>query len=195
MVEYYDQLCACGCGSRIRKRPSHKYDGVPKYCKGHWAKSKKGRKIISETSTGRVMSNPFKNMTYEERYGELRAMKIKDQISATETGKIVSSSTRRKMRKSHLGLFTGCKNPNWKGGGWSDAYPDCWTISFTDEIRRRDGFLCQMCGVEQIVGERRFHVHHIDENKENCDPENLITLCPKCHVRVHYPKKEEVYYG
>jgi len=28
-------------------------------------------------------------------------------------------------------------------------------------------------------------VHHIDYDKKNCDPENLITLCKNCHPKTN----------
>lgn len=34
-VEYYDYLCACGCGGKIKIHPNHKYAGPPKFIHGH----------------------------------------------------------------------------------------------------------------------------------------------------------------
>lgn len=62
-LEYYpDRVCGCGCGSRIKVRPSHKYDGIPKYIHNHHQKGK-----VSEK----------KGRTYEEMYGEEKAKEIK----------------------------------------------------------------------------------------------------------------------
>lgn len=51
------------------------------------------------------------------------------------------------------------------------------------EIFRRNGNECQACnrkkGVVNLV------VHHIDGNKQNNEPENLVTLCVGCHLRLH----------
>ena len=35
---------------------------------------------------------------------------------------------------------------------------------------------CSICGFDKIVA-----IHHIDENKKNNDPKNLIPLCPNHH--------------
>ena len=35
---------------------------------------------------------------------------------------------------------------------------------------------CAMCGANQP------HIHHIDEDPSNNDPENLLPLCPNCHL-------------
>ena len=33
---------------------------------------------------------------------------------------------------------------------------------------------------------RKLNIHHIDYNKQNCNEENLITLCDKCHCRTNF---------
>ena len=33
---------------------------------------------------------------------------------------------------------------------------------------------------------RNLHIHHIDYDKLNCKPENLITLCHSCHAKSNY---------
>lgn len=70
---------------------------------------------------------------------------------------------------------TGEKNPNWKGGTQgSKAHTK---IAYRTYIHE-----CAMCGItEECVLE----VHHIDENHENNDKDNLIILCSNCHSRVH----------
>lgn len=40
--------------------------------------------------------------------------------------------------------------------------------------------LCQYDDFEDVL-----HVHHIDKNRNNNVVENLIVLCPTCHVEVH----------
>jgi hypothetical protein len=46
---------------------------------------------------------------------------------------------------------------------------------------------CAVCGVKDILD-----VHHIDENRENYHPSNLIFLCPNDHYRLHRNKDEKV---
>lgn len=49
----------------------------------------------------------------------------------------------------------------------------------------RDNYECQECGaLGGRRGDTRLHVHHetpVSDGGEN-DPENLVTLCPMCHV-------------
>lgn len=44
-----------------------------------------------------------------------------------------------------------------------------------------------ICGFDKIVA-----IHHIDENHDNDDPQNLIPLCPNHHEMVHSKWKDEV---
>ena len=44
---------------------------------------------------------------------------------------------------------------------------------------------CAVCGGD------RPHIHHIDEDPTNNDPENLLPLCPNCHLRdQHNPTRK-----
>lgn len=40
---------------------------------------------------------------------------------------------------------------------------------------------CQACGFKQVNG-FRLDIHHLDNNEENNAVENLVRLCPTCHV-------------
>ena len=77
---------------------------------------------------------------------------------------------------------SGDKNPKWKGG--TSVNHSYYGGRFTDKLKRtireRDNYICQMCGKENSK-----QVHHIDYNKANSTPENLITLCTKCHGKCH----------
>jgi hypothetical protein len=74
----------------------------------------------------------------------------------------------------------GDANPNWKGGISYEPYPPIFADKrFKAGIRERDNFTCQnpQCsGVDSVLT-----IHHIDYRKENCEPENLITLCRACN--------------
>ena len=49
-----------------------------------------------------------------------------------------------------------------------------------DEILVRDGGRCTICG-----GTDYLHIHHIDGDRSHDAPENLTTLCDRCHSRIH----------
>lgn len=72
------------------------------------------------------------------------------------------------------------QNPSWLGGRSWEPYALGWPM-MSKAIRERDGHTCRRCGET-----KRLHVHHIDTDKLNNDPMNLITLCNSCHSRVHW---------
>jgi group II intron reverse transcriptase/maturase len=57
-------------------------------------------------------------------------------------------------------------------------------------VRRRDGLRCQHCSATEVT----LHVHHIVPCKHggNNDPDNLITLCMKCHRSQHRSQPTEM---
>lgn len=52
------------------------------------------------------------------------------------------------------------------------------------QVRERDNFTCQNCGVHGPRDKVALHVHHIKPRGRggSDDPSNLITLCSKCHA-------------
>ena len=90
----------------------------------------------------------------------------------------------RDASEAHLGLMAGPLNPNWKGGVAKWPYAPDWQ-SLARRIRYRDNWTCQDCKKYRSNWGIYLHVHHIDENKFNNDPENLISLCAQCHRNRH----------
>lgn len=79
--------------------------------------------------------------------------------------------------------------PNWQGGISQDSYPHEFNRDYKDQIRRRDNFTCQFCGLSQEEQKRKynrnFSTHHIDYDKNNLAQKNLISLCDSCHSKTH----------
>lgn len=102
-------------------------------------------------------------------------------------GKKRSKETRKKISKSLMGRFTGVENNLWQGGISIEPYTIDWTETLRRSIRERDRYACQVCRKKQ--GDKAFDVHHIDYDKKNCNPNNLITLCHSCHTKTNFKRK------
>jgi len=113
-------------------------------------------------------------------------------MSAIHRGKIISEEMRQKLSKALRGRkmsakwiakHTGEKNCNWRGGISSLEYGWQFNAKLRKEVRERDKYKCQLCGTSQMENLNKLPIHHIDYDKKNNDPVNLITLCNACHSR------------
>ena len=72
-------------------------------------------------------------------------------------------------------------------GGTGIPYEDReYPLEFYDIrefIRNRDNHECQICHKKEENLFRKLDIHHIDYDKQNCQEENLISLCISCHLK------------
>ena len=141
--------------------------------------------------------------------GQKRSKVVRERMSeahkgqtAWNKGKKHSKETKAKMKaawdyKKHVTkkikekisiAFRGNKNPNWKGGISFEPYSVDWTKTLRRSIRERDHYICQLCNQYGNT------IHHIDYDKKNCDPKNLINLCKSCNSKVNFNRKYWVKY-
>jgi len=89
--------------------------------------------------------------------------------------------------------FRGPSHPNWKGGISLEPYGPEFNEDLKEKIRARDGYRCQLCGMSEEEHKKKFgeslNVHHIDYNKKNNCPSNLITLCRRCHAATGFNRE------
>lgn len=87
----------------------------------------------------------------------------------------------RGMQNPMYGM-KGEKSPVWLGGVSFLPYTPDFNHNLKHDVRKRDGFTCQLCGERQLKG---LAVHHIDYVKENCELSNLVALCLSCNAKVN----------
>lgn len=68
-----------------------------------------------------------------------------------------------------------------------NRYGGKFTQELKYEIRKRYSWICQLCGKK-----RSADVHHIDWDKMNNHPDNLIVLCRSCHSKHHRKSKKDM---
>jgi 5-methylcytosine-specific restriction endonuclease McrA len=166
---------------------------------GKWNKGKKTseetKKKISNAHKGRKMKKEDIEKSVETRRmngGYVVSEETKTKMSLTRKGRKLSEETKRKISKSLKEKNSGEKNGMWNNGSSYFPYSVNWTITLRRSIRERDRYTCQICGEEQ--GDKGHDVHHIDYNRLNCDPNNLITLCKSCHGKTGKNRKEWIIY-
>lgn len=124
--------------------------------------------------------------------GHEHSQKTKDKIAESHVGMKYSQETKDKLSEMRRGVpkskewreaMSGKGNPSWEGGKSYEPYPASFNNLLREKIRDRDGGECQNPGCWKTA--KRIHVHHVDYNKQNCDPSNLLTLCGSCNARAN----------
>jgi 5-methylcytosine-specific restriction endonuclease McrA len=101
----------------------------------------------------------------------------KERLRTLRLGTKITEENKRKISEANRGE----KSYLWQGGKSFEQYTTNWSSTLRRSIRERDNYICQMC--KSVQADRAFDVHHIDYDKKNCDPRNLITLCQGCHTK------------
>ena len=114
-------------------------------------------------------------------------------------GKKFSKETCDKISKANKGkpthnIMYGQDNPAWKGGLSFEPYTSLFNQQLKDKVRTRDNFICQICNMPELECNQRLAIHHIDYNKKNCNMENLISLCCKCHMKTNINREYWIKY-
>lgn len=167
-------------------------------------------------------ANKGKKRTEKERYrlsninkGRKHTQEHNINISESKKGITLSEEHRQKIREAHIGknqteetklkiskATKGENNPNygkigelssqWQNGQSFEIYPKEFNKELKNFILERDEYKCQ-CPDCNILKEMDLHVHHIDYNKNNNNPDNLIILCNSCHMKTNNKNKRKYF--
>jgi len=141
----------------------------------------KSNKTLIQGHTKRIRQYNLqvkKGHTWEEMYGSDKAKQLRKHYQERMTGK--------KNPNYGNDVLTGKNNPNWHGGTSKEPYTFDFDAKLKSQIRKRDGNKCQLCGMTNQEHREQYSnynlsIHHIDYDKTNNHPSNLITLCKPCH--------------
>ena len=175
--------------------PNYKH---PMFGKSHTEKTKE--KIKVARAKQEITKNQLEAL--ERGREALRVMRKKKRVvkRCAVCGKEMILSPSRAIKKTCSAECYGKYQSLYRRGKLAAAYihgngQDPYK-GFTEElknfVRKRDGYRCQMCGVMQEGVE--LSVHHIDYDKDNPSPENLISLCVSCHAKTNRDRQQWINY-
>ena len=151
------------------------------------------RKILRDEK-GRFLVGHENNYNYPNGYNKDSWFK-KGHIGIKNRGRTGGGPNKTSFKKGniawnkgksmiHSGSFKKYEeHPNWKGGIGNFPYPIEFNKELKEKIRERDNYICQECN------QRGLSVHHIDYDKQNNNPFNLIVLCSHCHAKTNFNRE------
>ena len=124
----------------------------------------------------------------EKRAKQIITEETKKKISKSNKGKHSipkTDETKRKISEARKGKYNGKNHHDWQGGISFEPYGLEFNNDLREVVRNRDRRKCFICEKTELENREKLTVHHIDYNKQNNNPNNLITLCRGCHIKTN----------
>lgn len=150
--------CKCRCGKTFECKVNSKQ----RFIHGHY--------ICGKNNPMRLLKNRLKIT------GKNNPMR--NPVNQTKHLEAVRNSANRAKH-------TGENSSQWQGGISFEPYSSEFNGKLKYSIRKRDNNTCQLCKKTEKNNGRKLDVHHIDYNKKNSVPSNLISLCHDCNSVVN----------
>ncbi len=209
MVKYFCKEINCNkevknLNSRCKK---HAYKIHPETCKCCSCKSKRGETKGKNNHLKNCVCNFCKvsrgEMTGKKHHNYKDGLSNKNGICIDCKNKTSSLRYKRCIKCSNIlennSMFNvhrfGKSNPNYIDGRSLENYPSEYDEQLRNKIKKRDNYECKgkNCSITQeehyIIYGRDIEIHHIDYNKQNCNENNLITLCKQCNLRANHNRE------
>lgn len=159
------------CGNAYNTRPGYTHS---KYC---------SMKCVGLSQKG---SKKAGELRLTEKSCEICNKKYSVPTSHAKRYRCCSKECSFKLRSL---ITKGSKNISWNGGVSRLPYPYDWA-KISLEIRERDGHMCRNPKCTNVTGKGKIEAHHIDYDKMNCSPSNLITLCTVCNTKANFNRNK-----
>jgi 5-methylcytosine-specific restriction endonuclease McrA len=151
------------------------------------------KRIKPVWNKGKTISEKTKKKISKAKKGRRFTEEHKKKIGLSNKGKKLPPQSKEHKRKLSLALRgknKGEKSYFWKGGISFEPYSLEFNNDLREVVRNRDRRKCQLCGKTELEEGKKLSVHHIDYDKKNCNPNNLITLCNKCHIKTNHNREK-----
>jgi hypothetical protein len=203
MKKYY-----CKCGEELSTYTANR-------CQKCYLKTMKGTgnpnykgliKIKCFTCKKSILIRPYRvkynkhNYCNKQCYNNSPLLKLLTGINSPtwQGGKSVCVDCRNKTKSYRVKRCKSCserfnklgnKNPMYIDGKGKEPYTQQWNNILKNKILNRDHYKCQLCSKTQKQElkklKKKLSIHHINYIKKNCQENNLITLCQKCHNKTN----------
>jgi len=100
----------------------------------------------------------------------------------------MSEQGKEGLRKANK---SGKEAKNWIDGRSFLPYPIVFNKELKEKIKFRDKYTCQFCGVKEKDYFQKLSIHHLDYNKNNCNSDNLKTICRSCNAKLNSKRFRE----
>lgn len=195
-------FCSTKCSGKNKdriKRQAKAMKGKPSWSKGLHIKFNDA--LAKWRKNGGIVWNKNKKLTKKQKLGlNMEGLKLgrgwnkglKIPYDVWNKGKTKDDCPQlarsEKVKKQISKSLSGSNNYQWIFDRSLKEYPDEFNDELKEGIRIRDNYTCQLCYVKQKDYYRKLDIHHIDYDKNNCNDDNLITLCNGCNIRVNSNK-------
>jgi len=158
-------------------------------------KGKVGHPVSEETK--RVLREYRSKQTIPSEAYEKLSRKTKERWANPEYKTRLSLAFKRHWaipaeREKHLvalrkgrDKIKGENSPHWLGGLSFLPYTKDFNKELKLQIRQRDSYQCQLCGMTEAENKKSLTIHHIDYDKSNSIVGNLIAVCVSCNTKVN----------
>lgn len=188
------QCLRCGTSFKVLKSSRKRYCGE--------CRPKKIIKIKKPNMSCEYCGKPFYIKPYqlekgrrfcsEKCYGLYQRKRIKRVCDAC--GKefwvhpVILKRDGKRGRFCSMKCYSREYRPLWNDGSSYEPYSQEFNKYIKKYIKDRDDYTCQIC-FKELKDDGDISIHHIDYDKKNSKPDNLICLCFSCHGKSNFNRK------